>query len=182
MMIRCLAFLLLAAPGSGPQDAAAIRALVTQLSAEDWVDQAKAAKELARIGAPALDHLAKVTEKDPPSVRYWAEQIRTSVTNAPEPAAAPAPANAPPPSGFTPDETDMGSILFICNNASHGDREVLISRCTTCAKAKRFFYDYSMSPAGFRCGVCKTAYATSALKCDRCYLPPGPRTRIRTKR
>lgn len=180
MIIRLFAALLLALPPGGPQDAATIRGLVTQLSAEDWVDQAKAAKELARIGKPALDQLAKVTEKDPPSMRYWAEQIRSTVTKTPAPAAPPPPPPAEPV--FTPEETDMGSILFICNNARHGDHEVLISRCTTCAKAKRYYYDYSLNPPAFRCGVCKTVYATSSLKCDRCFVPPGPRTRIRTKR
>ena len=164
------------------QSAAQIKDLIKLLETEDWVDQAKAAKELARIGKPALDLLA-VTTSEAPSFRYWSDAIFRKVapaTKPPEPAAkAPEPA-APPDSGYMPEETDLGAVMFICNNASHGDYEVVLKLCPGCGKAKRFFYDYSLKPAAFRCQVCRKPF--TAVKCDRCGQPPGPRTRIRTKR
>lgn len=163
------------------QDASTIKSLIQQLEAEDWVDQAKAAKELARIGKPALDALS-ATSSDAPSFRYWSDAIfrKVAPSKSPDPVAkAPEPAPAAD-SGFTPEETDMGGVMFICNNASHGDYEVVLKLCPACGKAKRFFYDYSLKPAAFRCSVCRKPF--TAVKCDRCGQPPGPRTRIRTKR
>jgi hypothetical protein len=185
-MMAAVAALALAGGGEGPQDAAKISALVKQLSAEDWIDQARAAKELAGIGRPALEAVTDAAWKsNAPPIQYWAKAITEKVLGAgapvvPAPAPAPAPASEPASANFAPDENDVGSVMFICNNALHGDKEVVLSRCPTCAKMKRFAYDYGSSPACFRCTVCKAKF--TAVKCDACGQPPGPRTRIRTKR
>ncbi len=182
-MVRFAMMAALLVPGSsGPQDAAKISGLVKQLSAEDWVEQARAAQELARIGRPALNAVTDAAWKsNAPSIQFWSKAITEKVLGAGAPVVpAPAPAPEPAAASFAPEENDVGSVMFICNNAAHGDYEVVLSRCPTCAKVKRFAYDYNASPACFRCTVCKAKFA--AVKCDRCGTPPGPRTRIRTKR
>lgn len=182
MRAAAAAALLMATGSTGPQDAAKISALVKQLSSEDWVEQARAAKELAGIGRPALEAVTDASfRSNQSSIQYWSKVITDKVLGAaPTPVPAPAPAPAPDPAAasFAPEENDVGSVMFICNNASHGDYEVVLSRCTTCAKTKRFAYDYN-GPC-FRCTVCKAKF--TAVKCDKCGQAPGPRTRIRTKR
>jgi hypothetical protein len=166
-----------------PQDAATIKGLIQQLEADDWVDQAKAAKELARIGKPALDALSS-TLSEAPSFRYWSDAIfrKAAPAKAPAPAAkAPEPA-APPDSGFNPGDDNVGNLMFVCNNPKHGDYEVVIKFCPSCGKSKRFFYDYEAQPAVYRCSVCRKVTPTTAMKCDKCGQPPGPRTRVRTRR
>lgn len=186
-MIRIALAAALLVPGSpGPQDAARIPVLVKQLSDNDWLEQARAAKELVQIGGPALNAVADAAWKsNAPSIQYWSKAITEKVRGAgapvvPAPAPAPVPAPDPAAASFAPEENDVGSVMFICNNASHGDYEVVLSRCTTCAKTKRFAYDYGSKPACFRCTVCKAKF--TAVKCDKCGQAPGPRTRIRTKR
>lgn len=176
-MIRFAMMAALLVPGpTGPQDATRISALVKQLSADDWVEQAKAAKELAGFGRPALDAVTDAAWKsNAPAIQYWSKQITEKVLSA---APAPAPAADPASASFAPEENDVGSVMFICNHPLHGDKEVVLSRCPTCAKTKRFAYDYN-GPC-FRCTVCKAKF--TAIKCDACGQPPGPRTRIRTKR
>lgn len=176
--------LLLAA---GPQDAAKIGVLVKQLEAEDWVDQAKAAKELVLVGKPALEALGKAAIHDSPAVRYWSDTAsreifrRTGGGGPTTPPTAPTavPLSVPAPNaGFAPGEDDIGSVMFICNNAKHGDYECVLSGCRVCGKMKKFAYDYTSK--SFRCTICKREYAP--IKCDRCGDLPGPRTRIRMKR
>jgi hypothetical protein len=184
-MIRlaCLAIALACVPA---QDRAKIDALVQKLSDPDWVEQAKAAKELSLIGKPASASIGLAGMGESSSARYWAplilEKINGPAARPPGPAPAPAAAAASEPdlSGFAPGEDDIGSIMFICNTASHGDREVIISMCGVCCKAKKFSFDHNAKC--FRCTVCKKSYPTASLKCDRCGQPPGPRTRIRMKR
>jgi len=76
------------------QDSAQINALVKKLDSTDWVEQAQAAKELAKIGQPALGSLRAVMLSDSPSAKYWASVISDAVGRAPS-SAAPAPAPAP---------------------------------------------------------------------------------------
>src|SRR6185436_15170949 len=71
MMRTALAALLLGF-GAGTQDSAQISALVKKLDSPDWVEQAQAAKELAKIGAPVLPSLRAVMLSDSPSAKYWA--------------------------------------------------------------------------------------------------------------
>jgi hypothetical protein len=168
-------------PGQDPR----IESLIKRLDAEDWADQAQAAKELDRLGGAVLGPLGAAALGDAPGARYWAGVITDSIrrkagkpATTKEPAPAPAPAMGAVSPGFNPGEDDVGSVMFICNNAKHGDYEVVLSHCPTCAKAKKFSFDHDAKV--FRCAVCKRPYAP--LKCNRCGDPPGPRTRVRMKR
>lgn len=170
---------------AGSQDAAKIQGLVKQLGAEDWVEQARAAKDLVQIGKPAIDLLARAQTDASPAVRYWAETVSLEIWRkaggtrpSPPPVEAVVPLAVPASPGFSPAEDDMGSVMFICNNARHGDYECVLSICRACGKAKKFAYDYTSKT--FRCTVCKRECAP--IKCDRCGDAPGPRTRIRMKR
>jgi hypothetical protein len=69
--------------------------------------------------------------------------------------------------------------VFVCNNAAHGPYEATFSRCLTCAKTKRFAYDYGADC--YRCAVCKKAYARKEILCDKCSQPPAGRIPIRAK-
>ncbi len=185
MMRLALASLLLL-PVAGPQDAAQINALVKKLDSPDWVEQAQAAKDLAKIGQPALGSLRAVMLSDSPSAKYWASVISESVgrgpaTAAPAPAPTPEPdiSNIPNPKGFNPGANDVGSLVFVCNNAAHGPYEATFSRCFTCGKTKRFAYDYGADC--YRCAVCKKAYARKDVTCDKCGQPPQGRIPIRAK-
>src|ERR1043166_8052729 len=90
------------------------------------------------------------------------------------------PISVPVTPGFAPGETDLGSVMFICNNPKHGDYECVLPLCRVCGKMKKFGYDYSAKC--WRCSVCKREFPVAQMKCDRCGDPPGPRTRIRMKR
>jgi hypothetical protein len=184
-MMRLAVGALAAFLAAGPQDSAQIAALVKKLDSPDWVEQAQAAKELAKIGQPALGSLRAVMLSDSPSAKYWASAISEAIgrtsgpVTAPPPAADPEPASTPNPRGFAPGANDMGSLVFICNNPSHDAYEVVFSRCLTCSKVKRFAYDYGADV--YRCAVCKKTYEKKDLKCDRCGQPPAPRMGIRMK-
>lgn len=184
------AVLLLAA--DVPQDAARITGLVGKLDDPDWVEQARAAKELATIGRPVFDSLRAAAMSESPAKRYWSgvivEEVFRREKGGAAPVARPEPAPAAPPSGgeepammnFGQGENDIGSIMFICNNTKHGDYEVVLSRCPNCAKTKRFTIDYKIPGKGFRCTVCGKQYTD--YKCDQCGVPPGPKTRVKLKR
>lgn len=183
-MMRLIAGLMLLLADAAPkaQDAAD---LVKKLASEDWVEQAQAAKDLVKLGPPVLQALRPAVMSDSPAAKYWASAIAEAVshTEVPPPAlplpVAPETAATPNPKGFSPSASDMGSLAFICNTASHGPYEVVITRCSTCSKARRFAYDYGTD--GYRCAVCKKAYEKSELKCDKCGKPPAPRINIRMK-
>jgi hypothetical protein len=173
------------------QDAARIDALVRQLEDTDWVEQAKAAKELAGIGTAAFDALGKAAQSQSSSKRYWSGMIVEEIYRrgkggatpaAPvEPAPAPATAAEPAAMNFGQGENDIGSIMFICNqNAKHDDYEVVLTRCPTCGKTKRFTIDYKIPGRGFRCTVCGKQY--SDYKCDLCGKTPGVRPPAKLKR
>jgi len=184
-MMHLIAGLLVLLAGAGlkAQDQAAD--LVKKLEAEDWVEQAQAAKDLVKMGPPVLPALRPAVMSDSPAAKYWASAIAEAVshTSVPPPAlplpVAPETAATPNPKGFAPSASDMGALAFICNNASHGPYEVVITRCSTCSKARRFAYDYGTDC--YRCAVCKKAYEKSDLKCDKCGMPPAPRMNIRMK-
>jgi hypothetical protein len=169
--------------GTGSQDAARMNELVKKLDSPDWVEQAQAAKDLAKIGRPALDALRPAVMSDSPSARFWASTISEAVlrNSSAAPAPAPEPESAPiaNPRGFAPGASDMGSLVFVCNNAAHEPYEATFSRCLTCGKTKRFAYDYGADC--YRCAVCKKAYARKDIVCDRCGQPPGGRIPIRMK-
>jgi hypothetical protein len=168
------------------QDSAQIQALVKKLDSPDWVEQAQAAKDLAKIGQPVLGSLRAVMLSDSPAAKYWASVISDSIGRGPS-AAAPAPApapeveisNTPNPRGFNPGPNDLGPLAFVCNNAGHGPYEATFSRCLACAKTKRFAYDYGADC--YRCAVCKRAYARKEIICDKCGQPPQGRIPIRSK-
>ena len=164
------------------QDSTRIAGLVLQLGADDWVDQAKAAKELVGIGKPALEALGKAALHDSPAVRYWSDTVSREIfkrAGAPQvPASKEVPLAVPVGEGFAPGEDDIGSVMFICNNSKHGDYECVLSSCRICGKQKKFAYDYSSK--SFRCTICKREYAP--IRCDKCGEAPGPCTRIRMKR
>ena len=99
---------------AGPQESTRIVALIQKLDSEDWVEQAQAAKELVRIGRPAMDPLGKVLSSSSPTAKFWASMIAESVmrgsSTAPAAALPPtAPETVPDanPRGFAPGENDM---------------------------------------------------------------------------
>jgi hypothetical protein len=175
----------------GSQDAARIDQLVRQLEDPDWIEQAKAAKELTAIGSQAFDALGRAAQGQSGSRRYWASVIVEEIyrrgrggasPGAPGgPVPAPAGGGEPAAMNFGQGENDIGAIMFICNqNPKHDDYEVVLSRCPTCGKARRFTIDYKIPGKGFRCTVCGKQY--SDYKCDLCGNSPGPRTRVKLKR
>lgn len=180
MLKLAMAAVLLVLAEAG-QDAARINGLIQKLDDPDWVEQAKAAKELAAIGRPVFDALRQATMSESQAKRYWASLIVEDVFRREKGGAAPAPVPAPAPAdtgaaepammNFGQGENDIGSIMFICNNAKHGDYEVVLTRCPNCAKAKRFTIDYKIPGKGFRCTVCGKQYVN--LKCDQCGNPPA---------
>lgn len=183
-MMRAAVAALLVISGAGMQDQAKIDALVKKLDAPDWVEQAQAAKELAKIGKPALGALRGVMLSDSPTAKFWASLISDSLSHV-EPSAPPPStpepdiAATPNPKGFNPGANDLGSLVFVCNNAGHGPYEATFSRCLACAKTKRFAYDYAADC--YRCAVCKRAYARKEITCEKCGQPPQGRIPIRAK-
>jgi hypothetical protein len=184
MMRAALAALILL-PNVGLQDAAQIAALVKKLDSPDWVEQAQAAKDLAKIGAPAASQLRAVMLSDSPSAKYWASMISESIGRtpsasvAPPPAPEPEPPSPPNPKGFNPGANDLGALVFACNNPRHGPYEATFSRCLMCAKQKKFAYDYAADV--YRCAVCKRAYTRKEITCEMCGQPPQGRIPIRAK-
>lgn len=184
-MMRVALAALLVLAGAGTQDSAQITALVRKLDSPDWVEQAQAAKELAKIGRPVLGSLRAVMLSDSPSAKYWASAIAEAVARGSgavsAPAAAPEPevAATPNPKGFNPGANDVGTLVFVCNNPGHGPYEATFSRCLACAKTKRFAYDYSADC--YRCAVCKRGYARKEITCEKCGQPPAGRIPIRAK-
>lgn len=187
-MIRLIACGLALLVGAGWQDKARTADLVKKLDSEDWVEQAQAAKELVKLGPPVLEALKHAVMSDSPSSKYWASMITEVVLQkGVPPPALPLPVNpstepeiaVPNPRGFAPGPNDMGSLVFVCNNASHGPYEATFSRCGTCSKMKRFAYDYGADV--YRCAVCKKAYERKDIKCDKCGQSPQGRIPIRMK-
>lgn len=181
-MIRiglCGAILLLV---SAPEQDPRVASLIKQLSHQDWVEQAKAAKELRSLGNDALNPLAGAMLDDSPAVRYWAKTVREAIKGGGAPATKP-PAAKPAPvakrrvpsvnPNFNPARTNQGVIVFICNDASHGKwgYEAVLDICPTCAKKNRFSVDHLTKV--MRCAVCKVAFTN--LRCDKCGQPKHPR-------
>lgn len=186
-MIRVVLAAAMLVSGAISQDQTQISQLVKKLDSTDWVEQAQAAKDLARIGKPVLGSLRAVMLSDSPSAKYWASVISDAIGRGPESATTPVTAatpepevsNTPNPKGFNPGPNDMGVLVFVCNNAGHGPYEATFSRCLGCAKTKRFAYDYGADC--YRCAVCKKAYARKEITCDKCGQPPQGRIPIRAK-
>ncbi len=171
---------------AGRQDSGQISALVKKLDSPDWVEQAQAAKELAKLGPTVLGSLRAVMLSDSPSAKYWAAIISETIGRGPAPVSAPPPAAPEPdpttinnPKGFAPGPNDMGALVFVCNTPAHGPYEASFSRCISCAKTKRFAYDYGADC--YRCAVCKKAYARKEIVCDKCGQPPAGRIPVRMK-
>jgi len=182
-MIRLMSGLLAVVMGAGMRDQQAAD-LVKKLDSEDWIGQAQAAKDLVKLGPPALEALRSAVMSDSPSAKYWASQIsEVLLKSVPPPSLPPAvnpePGGVPNPKGFAPGATDMGALVFVCNNPAHGAYEATFSRCTSCAKTKRFAYDYGADC--YRCAVCKQAYARKDITCDKCGQPPAGRIPVRMK-
>lgn len=187
-MIRLIACGLALLMGSGWQDRARTADLVKKLDSDDWVEQAQAAKELVKMGPPVLDSLKPAVMSDSPSAKYWASMITEVLLHKQvPPPALPLPVApgaepemaVPNPRGFAPGANDMGSLVFVCNNPSHGPYEATFARCETCSKMKRFAYDYGADV--YRCAVCKKAYERKDIRCDRCGQSPAGRIPIRMK-
>ena len=178
---------LLLGPDQPPQDTAKIAGLIRRLESKDWVDQARAATELARIGKAVLTPLGATALSTSPAPKYWAARIKDVVSGgapAPAPAAAAAAPKARPKQAeshdptFDPGVNNIASVMFICNGPGHAPMEVILSRCLTCAKTRRFAYDHRAKC--FRCSLCKMKF--TAIYCKTCRKPPAPRARIRMKR
>jgi hypothetical protein len=185
-MMRVLVTIIAVAVGAGTsQEAARTADLVKKLDAEDWVEQAQAAKELVKLGPPVLEALRPAAMSDSPSAKYWASMISEAVLRKVPSPSEPLPVNPEPiagtpnPKGFAPGPNDMGALVFICNNPGHGPYEATFSRCISCAKTKRFAYDYGADC--YRCAVCKRAYTRKEIVCDKCGQSPAGRIPIRMK-
>jgi len=185
-MTRLALAAVLLVSGAKSQDQAQISQLIQKLDSVDWVEQAQAAKDLAKIGKPALGPLRAVMLSDSPSAKYWASAISevisrgsAAVSAPPPPAPEPEISVTPNPKGFNPGPNDLGALVFVCNNAGHGPYEATFSRCLACAKTKRFAYDYAADC--YRCAVCKRGYARKEITCDKCGQPPAGRIPIRAK-
>ena len=183
-MIRLLAGLVAVTMGAGVRDQQAAD-LVKKLDSADWVEQAQAAKELARMGPPVLQALRPAVNSDSPSAKFWAERITDAVLHqSVPPPALPLPV-APESEGganlkvFTPGPNDLGALVFTCTTAAQGTYEATFSRCRSCAKTKRFAYDYGGD--SFRCTVCKRGYEAKDITCDKCGQAPVGRTPVRVK-
>ena len=136
MMKMALGVVLLLGIGRD-QDSAQINALVKKLDSSDWVEQAQAAKDLARIGQPVLGSLKAVMLSDSPSAKYWASVISDAISRGPSPSPLPPTPvtpepeisnNLPNPKGFNPGPNDLGALAFVCNNPGHGPYEASFSR------------------------------------------------------
>src|SRR5882672_3841253 len=181
-MIRVLVSALAVLMGAGYQDSAKTAELVKKLDSTDWVEQAQAAKDLAKMGPPVLPSLRAAVMSDSPSAKYWASVITEAVlhTSVPPPSLPePVAAELPNPRGFAPGPNDMGALVFICNNPAHGAYEATFSRCTSCAKTTRFAYDYGADC--YRCGVRKKAFERKDIVCEKCGQPPAGRIPVRRK-
>jgi hypothetical protein len=106
----------------------------------------------------------------------------------PQPRSQPKPRPTPPPPEPKPRyeepepeevgySANQGAVMFICNDTSHGDMEVLIRRCPTCAKRDRFAVDTEAKC--FRCRICSTEL--TEYVCDTCgkKAPPGKKIRLK---
>jgi len=182
-MIRLLAGLLAVTMGAGIRDQQAAD-LVKKLDAEDWVEQAQAAKELVKMGPPVLQALRPAVMSDSPSAKFWASMITEAILHQSPPPSLPLPvepesAGLGSPKAFNPAASDQGALVFVCNTPAHGPYEATFSRCKSCAKSKRFAYDYGADC--YRCAVCKRAYERKEIVCDKCGQPPAGRIPIRMK-
>ena len=91
----------------------------------------------------------------------------------PPPPPPPPPAAAPPPNVGGRTVADTGSILFICANSSHPDKEVVLKRCD-CGTRSQFYAE----GGHFYCFKCKNAFPSAKLVCDTCGKP-ARRSRIK---
>ncbi|HLY10184.1 MAG TPA: hypothetical protein VKW04_12830 [Planctomycetota bacterium] len=183
-MIRLIAVVLTVGMGAGLRDRSQASDLIRKLDSTDWVEQAQAAKALVTLGPPVLDALKAAGLSDSPPAKYWASQISEAILRSvPSPTpplpVAPEPVAVTNPKGFAPGPNDLGALVFICNTPAHGPYEATFSRCVSCAKTKRFAYDYGADC--YRCAVCKRAYSRKDLTCDKCGQPPSGRIPIRMK-
>jgi hypothetical protein len=72
---------------------------------------------------------------------------------------------------------DTGAVMFVCANSDkHEDKEVLISRCPSCAEVNYFFRDFAEE--AFRCYACTKLLENDTIRCPDCGRPPRM---IRTK-
>src|SRR4051812_39211846 len=121
-MSRLMAGILALAMGAGMREQDQAAGLVKKLESDDWVEQAQAAKDLVKLGPPILNSLKPAVMSDSPSAKFWASQITEVLLHKGVPAPAlPLPVNPDPmelanPRGFAPGATDMGSLVFVCNN------------------------------------------------------------------
>ncbi len=184
-MIRLMAGVLAVVMGAGIQDQNKAADLVKKLDSADWVEQAQAAKDLAKLGPPVVNALRPAVMSDSPSAKYWASIITDFVLQkSVPPPSLPLPVNpesvsVPNPKGFAPGPNDMGALVFVCNNPAHEPFEATFSRCLACAKTKRFAYDYGADC--YRCAVCKRGYDRREILCEKCGKPPAGRIPIRMK-
>lgn len=183
-MIRLLAGLVAVTMGAGVRDPQAAD-LVKKLDSADWVEQAQAAKELARMGPPVLQALRPAVNSESPSAKFWASMITEAVLHqsVPPPSlplpVAPESEGLGNPKVFSPGSDEMGALVFTCTTAAHGTIQATFSRCKSCAKTRRFAADYGGD--SFRCTVCKRGYEAKDIVCDKCGQPPVGRTPVRVK-
>jgi hypothetical protein len=77
--------------------------------------------------------------------------------------------------GITSDE--IGAVMFVCNQTSHGDREAVIRTCPKCEGKNRFF-QHPSKPA-FYCFDCEEKLPESKIVCDGCGKPPSNPVRLK---
>lgn len=77
--------------------------------------------------------------------------------------------------GITTDE--VGAVMFVCNDAKHGDREAVLRTCPSCGVKNRFF-QHPSKPA-FYCFDCEQRLPESKIVCDSCGKSPSNPVRLK---
>src|SRR5260221_5454820 len=74
-----------------------------------------------------------------------------------------------------------GAIMFVCSGSDkHEDKEVLISKCPSCAELNYFYWD--SANVQFVCFACTKAVDNAVVKCPDCGRAPHKvRTRATAK-
>jgi hypothetical protein len=129
----------------------------------------------------------RVVQQPPPAIQVPAPAPAPAPAPVPDPQPRPQPRPTPPPPPKPAPRTEepegvgyaanQGAVMFICNDTSHGDMEVLIRRCPTCAKRDRFAVD--IEAKCFRCRICSTEL--TEYVCDACGKKAAPGKKIRLK-
>lgn len=77
-------------------------------------------------------------------------------------------------------EREVGAIMFVCNDESHGDREVVIRDCPNCEEGRNTFFSHPKKDKTFYCLKCDEKFPEEELACEKC--GGAPQNPVRLKR